>query len=148
MQKKIKRRMYCGMWKFYEIQTLGSTSEFLLKYCTIIIYVLSVAMFMLQWHSWIVETAAIVPANPKLFTVWPFKKRLPIPRSALSNRPFCDDYNVRSALSNMIATTHTWLLKTRNTARVTEKKNSWFLFHFNWFTFTWNLWLLYWTTQL
>lgn len=112
------------------------------------IYVLSVAMFMLQWHSWIVETTAIVPANPKLFTVWPFKKRLPIPRSALSNRPFCDDYNVRSALSNMIATTHTWLLKTRNTARVTEKKNSWFLFHFNWFTFTWNLWLLYWTTQL
>lgn len=42
---------------------------------TLLIYILSVAAFMIQQQSWLVVMETLWPTKPKTFTIWPYKEK-------------------------------------------------------------------------
>ena len=87
--KKIKIIIFCKRQKLYDIQMSVSINKVLLEHSHTFVYRLSVATFTLQLQSWVVMIEAIWPAKPKIFTIWPFKKKFADPYSA----PFPRDHH-------------------------------------------------------
>ena len=66
-----KNNFFFDRWQWFEIYISVSISKVLFEHSQTFIYVLFVAIFMLQWQSWVVMTHGM-PANPKIFALWPF----------------------------------------------------------------------------
>lgn len=72
------------MWENYGLWTKSSLPPvfFFNKYSFIerqprlFTYVLSVAAFVLQWQSWVLETEMVWPARPKMFSIRPFTEKV------------------------------------------------------------------------
>lgn len=55
--------------RFYKYNDIG------IEPC-LLIYVLSLAAFLLQWQRWVAVTEIKWPAKAKIFTLWPYKERV------------------------------------------------------------------------
>lgn len=68
VEKILSEEEYCKTQKLYEIPVSGSINKVLLDN-SIIICLLPVVIFMLQWQSGIVVTETMWPPKPTIFTI-------------------------------------------------------------------------------